>query len=75
MRGEEFKWDLEASFCTNRVVDIWNKLSVEVVVMYTITTFKRHLDRDMDRKCIEECDANGTILVIMDWAGGFLSML
>ena len=63
---------------------MWDELLEEVVEAGTLTTFKRHLDRYMDRKGLEGYGPNQANGVSLDglfgrhgpvWAEGPLSML
>ena len=43
-----FRKEIGKNWFTNRVVDEWNKLSVNVVNAETIDSFKKRLDEFMD---------------------------
>lgn len=61
MRGE-FKKEQRGNVFTLRMVHIWNELLEEAMEAATIMTFKRHMDRYMDRKSLEDygqMQANG----------------
>ncbi len=45
-----FSKDIRKNWFTSRVVDEWNRLSSHVVSTNTIDTFKRRLDKFMDRE-------------------------
>lgn len=54
LRGERINGKLRSSnLFTQRMVHMWNELLEEVVEAGTLTTFKRHLDRYLDRKGLE----------------------
>ena len=46
LRGERINGNLRSNLFTQRVVYMWNELPEEVVEAGTLTTFKRHLERD-----------------------------
>ena len=52
MRGRKFKRDARGKFFTQRMVNAWNALPEEVVEADSMTMFKRHLDRYMNRQGI-----------------------
>lgn len=54
MRGARFKGDPRDNLFSQKVVDIWKELSVEV----DEAAGKRHLTRYQDRKGLEGCVAN-----------------
>ena len=53
VRGGKFKRDVRGRFFTQRVVNAWNTLPEEVVEADSVTTFKKHLDRYVNRQKIE----------------------
>ena len=58
MRGGKFKRDVRGKFFTQRMMNAWNALPEEVEEADSITMFKRHLDRYMNRQGIERYGKN-----------------
>eukprot|EP00061_Rhincodon_typus_P009187 g32475.t1 len=44
---------MRSNFFTQRVVHVWNELPDEMVDADKVATFKRHLDKYLNRKCLE----------------------
>lgn len=77
MTGETFKRDLRATFS---LVRIWNEFPKEAVEVDTIVTFKRDLDRYMDRKGLGGYGPNTgkwpscrLVLAALSWLMGLFS--
>ena len=70
VRGKRFKRDLRGNFFMQRVVRTCNELPEKVVEAGSIATFKKHLDKYMDGKGLEEFGTSweGT-RAGMDWLG------